>query len=96
MVSPAAERGHISSQFDIGAMYFVGSGVAQNFRKAAHWFRMAAQQGHAESQFWLGRMYIDGQGIDEDPSNRDTGRGWIETASAQGHPAAGELLKSLK
>ena len=45
----AAEQGDADSQFYVGAMLAVGSGVEQSYAEAAHWFKRAADQGHAEA-----------------------------------------------
>jgi TPR repeat protein len=47
-------------------MYEQGRGVAQNYREAMRWFRLAALQGDASAQSNLGVMYYKGQGIAQD------------------------------
>ena len=47
--------------------YYNGSGVPQNFVKAAEWFDRAASQGDAAAKNNLGLMYLDGQGVASDP-----------------------------
>ena len=49
-----AKQGDPDSQHALGAMYFIGFGVAQNFKTTAMWFRKAANQNHAEAQVSLG------------------------------------------
>ena len=44
-----------------GVMYEQGRGVAQNYRDAMRWFRLAAVQGNASAQSNLGVMYYKGQ-----------------------------------
>lgn len=53
---PLAVRGNVDAQFCMGVMYNAGQGVAQDFKEAAKWYRLAAAQGHAEAQFNLDRM----------------------------------------
>ena len=38
----AAEQGHVSAQFNLGAMYATGRGVPEDLAEAAAWFRLAA------------------------------------------------------
>jgi len=60
---PLAEQGNASAQYNLGAMYYNGQGVPQNYQEAVKWFRKAAEQGFAEAQFSLGLRYFDGQGV---------------------------------
>ncbi|MCH8476234.1 MAG: sel1 repeat family protein [Opitutales bacterium] len=73
------------AQFDLGDMYFEGYGVAQNFEKAAEWFRNAAQQGHAKAQAGLGYLYHEGKGVSQDYSEAIK---WLRKAAEQGHVEA--------
>lgn len=54
----AAEQGHAYSQFNLGAAYSQGEGVAQDYRKATKWYRLAAEQGVAKAQHNLGLLYF--------------------------------------
>ena len=60
-VRALAERGDADAQRWLGAMYYQGEGVQQDYEKAAHWFRKAAEQGHARSQ--LGRSSLGFWGL---------------------------------
>ena len=42
---PLAEQGHAQAQFNLGYIYDLGLGVAQDYAEAAKWFRKAAGQG---------------------------------------------------
>ena len=59
----AADQGVAKAQNNLGNMYYHGLGVAQDYAKAAKWYRKAADQGHANAQFNLGGMYVNGQGV---------------------------------
>jgi len=61
-----AEAGDVQSQDDLGYMYYLGQGTAQNFTTAAKWFRRAADQGHAPAQLNLGVLYQQGHGLPKD------------------------------
>ena len=52
-----AEAGKAQAQFDLGAMYYRGQAVEQNYAEAVKWFRKAADQGLAKAQYNLGVMY---------------------------------------
>ncbi len=42
---PLAEQGDASAQFFLGSMYYVGTGVPQDYAETAKWYRKAAEQG---------------------------------------------------
>lgn len=60
---PLAEQGDAAAQFNLGLMYYDGTGVAQNYRQAAEWFQRSADQGYTKSQLNLGAMYAVGKGV---------------------------------
>ena len=62
-LQPLAEQGNADAQFNLGLMYFNGSGVAQDDQAALKWFRLAADQGDGFSQFALGNLYYMGRGV---------------------------------
>ena len=83
-----AEEGDPSSQYNLGVMYRMGKGVAQDDEEAAKWYRLAADQGDAGSQFLLGYMYLNGIGV---PQNNLRAHMWVNIAASQGiEGAAGE------
>lgn len=61
-----ARAGDAEAQTLLGAMYAVGKGVEQDWKKAAEWYTKAADQGYARAQFSLGTMYEKGQGVEKD------------------------------
>ena len=40
-----AEQGDAQAQFTLGAMYYNGRGVPQDYKQAVKWYRLAAEQG---------------------------------------------------
>ena len=46
-----AEQGDFGSQFVVGALYFGGQGVPQDYVRAYAWFNIAAAQGPPARQF---------------------------------------------
>ena len=73
---PAAQR-------NLGHLYRMGLGVAQDFTKAADWYTRAAELGLTRAQANLGNMYLRGQGVGQD---YEEALKWFERAAAQGHP----------
>lgn len=64
-LQPLAEQGNATAQFNLGLMYFNGTGVAQDDQAAVKWFRLAAEQNDAFAQFALGNMYYMGRGVEQ-------------------------------
>jgi TPR repeat protein len=82
---PLAERGNAAAQYNVGLLYRLGKGVAQNDRAAVKWYALAAQQASAEAQFNLGFMYDYGYGV---PENDSASVKWYTLAAEQGHAQA--------
>jgi TPR repeat protein len=61
-----AEQGNSAAQYNIGLMYYEGKGVAQDYKEAVRWYRLAALQGYAMAQLNLGGMYDAGKGVAQD------------------------------
>jgi TPR repeat protein len=61
-----AEAGDAKAQFLLGAGYYSGEGVPQDYAEAMKWYRKAADQGHASAQYNLGILYAEGQGVPQD------------------------------
>lgn len=53
-------------QFSLGLQCASGAGPAQDYVKAADWYRKAAEQNHGLAQFNLGTMFANGQGVAQD------------------------------
>lgn len=66
MVHGAAEQEHIDAQFRLGAMYWSGIGVLQDYKAALKWYTLAAEQGDSNAQNNLGVMFASGQRVPED------------------------------
>lgn len=58
-----ANQGIAEAQARLGAMYFEGKGVRQDYAKAAVWHEKAANQGNVDAQFIIGGMYYEGKGV---------------------------------
>ena len=62
----AAQQGYAFAQSQLGFMYDIGHGVAQDYKEAVKWYRKAALQGDAFAQYGLGFMYEYGEGVAQD------------------------------
>ena len=73
------------AQNNLGANYYHGRGVKQDYKEALKWFRLAAEQGFFLAQNNLGLMYATGQGITQDMVQAHK---WFNLAAINGHPQA--------
>lgn len=80
-----AEAGDVSAQLSLGAMYYRGESVPQNYKKAFYWFTKAAEQGNSRGQSSLGAMYHKGTGV---PRNYEKAVYWYNKAAEQGQADA--------
>src|ERR1035437_2076400 len=81
----AAERGDATSQFQIGADYFKGAGLPQDYTETVKWLRKAAAQGHAKAQCNLGFCYANGYGVGKDAAEAVK---WYRLAAEQDYAQA--------
>ena len=88
----AAEQGYRGAQERLGAAYFAGRGVAQDFTEAVQWFRQAADQGHARAQLVLGVIYRTGTGAPQDYSEAMQ---WYRRAAEQDNADAQKQLGNM-
>jgi TPR repeat protein len=92
LIRPLADHGNAVSQTFLGAMYFNGDGVAQNYGEAAKWYRLAADRGNASAQDLLGSMYFDGKGVQQ---NYAEAAKWYRVAADRGNASAQNHLGSM-
>ena len=78
---PLVEQGDAVAQNNLGAVYYNGQGVPQDYVQARQWYEKAAAQGDANAQNSLGLLYHNGQGV---PQDYTKARQWYEKAAAQG------------
>jgi len=62
----SAREGYAPAQYRLGLAYAAGTGVAQNLKKAVHWWRLAAKNLDAAAQLELGNAYAHGWGVRQD------------------------------
>ena len=82
---PAAPPEVIFEAYNLGVRYAFGTGVKQDYKKAAELFLKAAMQGLADAQYNLGALYDNGLGVAKDPVRAVI---WYHSAAEQNHPSA--------
>ena len=88
----AADQGFADAQFNLGAAYYFGKGVAQDYVESAKWNRKAADQGHVLAQLNLGFAYGQGKGVPQDYAEAHK---WFNLAAAAGNTLGGEGRDAL-
>jgi TPR repeat protein len=81
LMRPLAEQGNAQAQNGLGAMYYHGYGVAQDFKEVVKWYRLAAAQGNLDAQLNLGSMYYEGEGVAEDLAHSHM---WLSIVAERG------------
>lgn len=85
-IEAKAFAGGAEAQHDLAAIYTAGhAGVAQDYERAALWFREAAENGVANARYNLGVLYHQGIGVQQDIQQAIN---WYEQAAKLGHPEA--------
>ncbi len=88
-IVPLAKAGDADAEHLLGLMYYMGRGVAQDYRQAMAWHRKAAQQGKADAQYVVGAMYYTGNAVLQDYKQAII---WFRKAAEQGHAEALQVL----
>ena len=76
-----ANAGDAEAQWALGAMYYDGFLLLQDYGQGVAWYRKAAEQGHAEAQWGLGVAYAFGHGVSKDVGQSVA---WTRKAAEQG------------
>ncbi|MBF0609512.1 MAG: sel1 repeat family protein [Magnetococcales bacterium] len=87
-----AGKGNASSQFNLGAAYYYGEGVKQDFTEAARWFRESANNGNVNGQFATGVCHEKGQGV---VKNYNEAIKWYRKAADQGNVTAPKRIEEI-
>ena len=66
LLRPLADQANPRAQNQLGVMYQLGNGVAENQQEAFRWYHLAAEQGLPEAAFNTGGLYYRGQGVLQD------------------------------
>ncbi|MGB7548811.1 MAG: tetratricopeptide repeat protein [Terracidiphilus sp.] len=88
-----ANAGDAAAEVLVGEKYAQGSGVAQDSKQAAAWYRKAAEQGNIAGEIHLAALYRDGgKGF---PRDRTQAAAWYRKAAEQGDAGAQGTLGLL-
>jgi len=87
-----AASGSASAQRELADLYAQGRCVAQDYAKAASWYRRSAEQGDPEAQFQLGEFFLEGKDVPQDPAQAAE---WFRRAAEQKHHGAQYALGGL-
>ena len=78
------------SLFQLGEKHYHGTGVSQDYKEAAYFYRQAAEKGHARAAEQLGYMYRDGLGVERSWSEAQKWfHKWHDDAPRVDHGSAG-------
>lgn len=88
----AAQKEHVSAQYNLGNQFAMGEGVARDFAKAEYWWSKAAESGLVRAQLNLGNFYFFGVTGEKNPV---LARKWLILAANQGNSDAKETLDKL-
>ena len=80
-----AQNGDLFAQVEIGAYYFNGIKVKQDYGKAVFWFQKAAEQNYNSALNWLAYCYQQGKGV---PKDMDKAIGLYTEAAVKGYARA--------
>ncbi len=81
----AAERGDVTSQFDLGMRYFTSKSTKENEARAYKWMYLAAAQGHKSARSMLNMISRNMQKSSQKLGN-DLALKWIERKLAKADP----------
>lgn len=77
----AAMKGDPSAEFEIGARFAEGKGVAQDLKQAVSWYQRSASRGFAPAQYRYASMLERGLGVKADLAKASV---WYQRAAEQG------------
>ena len=89
----AAEKGSVTSAYNVGVFYNTGKGVRQDKEEAFRWFEKAAEKGYMLGQYVCGKALIYGTGTEKDYIKAEF---WLKKAADQGDEESANLLRSIR
>lgn len=92
LFTKSAKLGHAKAQRRLGALYYEGKGVSQDYTESARWYRKAAENGDVEAQYFYGLMLGKGIGIAKDTT---AGSAWIKKSADNGYADAKQLAQKM-
>ncbi len=90
--SPLADQGSAIAQSSLGLLYYSGSGVRKDYRRARKLFLEAAKRNVPEAQMFLSLMYRRGDGVRQSYLMSYM---WCDIAVSAGHEAASYVRLTL-
>lgn len=87
-----AESGTPEDTYNLGMQFERGLAVPQNYREAAHWYRLSAMHAYPDAQYKLCEMSEQGRGL---PQDYQEALRWCGLAADQGHGLAMFMLGRL-
>ncbi len=78
----AKQKAYADSCYQIGQNYYLGNGIAQDYKKAVEWYNKSAAAGNTDGQNDLGYMYQLGYGV---PQNDTIATMWYRKSADQGN-----------
>ncbi len=84
-IETAAAKGYAPAMSNLGAYYYYGRGIPQDYVKARFWIERGAEAGDLRALNGLGMIYFDGFAVERDYVKA---REWLEKAAAKDDPAA--------
>ena len=85
LMTQAAVGGHPEAQCNLGYLYTVGDGVAQNVEEGMRWLKASAEQGNVQALYNISQMYTAGVGVE---TNSEMALAFLRKAANLGHPEA--------
>ncbi|HYD18717.1 MAG TPA: tetratricopeptide repeat protein [Patescibacteria group bacterium] len=85
----SAQQGDSRAKNHLAVLYAEGTGVKQDYKQAAAWFRSAAEQGDAFGAFSLATLYSQGLGLPQDHAKAAK---WYQQAAKAGDTKAQYIL----
>ena len=88
-ITPLAKAANHDAEQLLGLMYYMGRGVARDYKQAFFWSQKAAAAGKPDAQYVIGAMYYTGNAV---PLDQRQAVWWFHKAAEQGHADAQHAL----
>jgi hypothetical protein len=88
-----AKKGKTHSMAYVGANYYVGKIVKQDYNKAFRWLHLGASKGNNTARNWLSKMYYEGKGVEK---NYLAAYKWVLLSQKSGSKDGAGFVKFLK
>ena len=85
LLETIATTGDGATQFKLGLMFYLGTEIPKDLKKASQWFQKAGEQGHAEAPALLAGMHFSGEGLEKSFVQAYK---WYAISKARGNSAA--------